>query len=228
MRGRHHVPVPPQAFQSNLIGTQQSTTINQTQQQPAILSNLPQYGTGLNPNTARRGRDRFKTALPLYEPATKELTEDTKTILLPGCKPFKERNTYPSLHDRRTKGSNLDVVIVTEFLISSKDSAISFQRGFEDRVSRRYNDEVPIEYPRMTRRWEKVFPGTVKKWNLFETDWLVFFPTNSERCEFAVPQTEVIRRVFCVGQLTSCVLYSSEGQTHLTASEHQYQCLYLR
>ncbi len=197
-----------QNLRKGIIGTQKESTIinppatgvdrlniQDKQPQPqtqASLSNLPELGTGWTPDTARRGRKWFKSALPTYEPATKAITENTKSGLLPGSRSFTERHTYPSLHDRRTAGSNLDVVIVTEFLILPKDPTISFQRGFAERVSRLYNNEVPIEYPRMTRREEKVFPGTVTRWNIFESNWLLVFPTNSERCECAVLQIAVI------------------------------------
>lgn len=187
-----------------MIGTQkQSTTIDppargverltiqdkQPQPQPqASLSNLPELGTGLNPDTARRGRKYYKLALPGYEPATKATTEDAKVTLLPGSRSLTEMDTHFSLHGCRTAGSDLDVIIVTELLILPKDPAISFQRGFTENVSRRYNDEVPIEYPRMAKREEQVFPGTTKKWNMFESSCLLAFPTSSERCKFVVLQ----------------------------------------
>ncbi len=225
--------------QEGVIGTQrQSITFNppaggverlaiqDKQPQPqASLSNLPELGTGLTPDTARRGRKAFKLALPSYEPATKATTENTIKGLLPGSRSFTEGQTYPSLHSRRNIGSNLDAVIVTEFLMFPKDPTISFQRGFVERVSRLYNDEVPIEYPRMTRREEKVFPGIWAKWNIFETNWLLVSATKSERCEYAVLQIEAIRHTICVSQLTSCVVHISEGHTSLTPIEHQYQYL---
>lgn len=188
-------------------------------QAQASLSNLPQLDTGLTPDAARRGRKWFKAALPTYEPAIKAIKEDAKDTLLPGSRSFTERETYSSLHNRRTASSNLDVLIVTEFLIHPKDPTIPFRRGFEEDISRRYNDEVPIEYPRMTRREEKVYPGMTSKWSLFASHWFVVYPTAWERCEFAVLHIER------VSQLTSCLVHISQGQTSLTTIEHQYQYL---
>ena len=244
-RERQNVQVQPQASQNNLMSIQQPTsttspsakgfehlTVQDKQRQPhahaqpqASLSNLPQLGTGLTPDTARRGRKWFKMALPSYEPAMKATTEVAKNTLLPGSRSFTERETYSSLHGRRTAGSNLDVIIVTEFLIFPKDPATSFHRGCEENISRRYNDEVPIEYPRMTKREEKVYPGVTSKWSLFDSHCFVVCPTSSERCEFAVLQIELIGRVVCVSRLTSCVVHISEGQTSLTTIEHLYQFL---
>ncbi|ERF68965.1 hypothetical protein EPUS_09019 [Endocarpon pusillum Z07020] len=201
LREGQNVQVQPQASQSNLMGIQQQTStttrpaggferliMQDKQQKPhphahpqASLSNLPQLGTGLTPDTVRRGRKWFKMALPSYDPATKAIKEDVKDTLLPGSRSFTERETYSSLHGRRTAGSNLDVIIVTEFLIYPKDPTVPFQRGFEDSISRRYNDEVPIEYPRMTRKEEKVYPGITSKWSLFASHWFVMCPTTRER-----------------------------------------------
>ncbi len=195
-----------QNSQKGIIGSQKQSTalspptvrverlaIHDKQPQPhASLSNLPQLGTGWTPDTARRGRKRFKQALPNYEPATEATAENAKRGLLPGSRSVTERQTYTSLHDRRTAGSNLDVMIATDFLLFPKDSTNSFRPGFAESVSRSYNDEVPIAYPRMTKREEKVFPGILTKWHIFESNWLLVFPTNSERGEFAILQIEVM------------------------------------
>lgn len=178
----------PQASQGNRIGIQQQTSTTNPPQ--ASLSNLPQLGTGLTPDTARRGRKWFKAALPSYEPAIKASNEDAKDTLLPGSRSFTEGETYSSLHGRRTAGSELDVIIVTEFLIHPKDPTTRFRLGFEENISQRYNDEVPIEYPRMTRRTEKVYPGIMSKWSLFTSHWFVLCPTSRERCKFAVLHIE--------------------------------------
>ena len=199
-RGWQNVQVPPQASQSKLTGIQQqTTTINspaggverpiiqdtQPEQRQASLSDLPQRGTGLTPDTACRRRKWFKTAMPPYQPATKAATEDAKHTLIPSSRSTTERETYPSLHDRRTKGFNLKVAFETEFFLSPEVRAVPFQRGFVESISRRYNDDVSIEYPQMTRRGDRLSLGTGNKWNLFENDWRLRAATISEQCEFA-------------------------------------------
>ncbi len=119
------------------------------------LSNLPLRGTGLTPAAAGRGRKSFTKAMPPHVPSTREVAEYPKS-----------REPGLPLRDRRNEGRNLDVVIVTEFMIA-RQGHYPFHRFVQD-VSRIYNEEVPVEYPRMSRWPEKVYPGTAQKWHLFE------------------------------------------------------------
>lgn len=145
-------------------GVEQMTVQDAAQ---ASLSNLPRRETGLTPAAARRGGKLFRTAMPLYEPPTKEVAEYHQVSGSKSLTSLKSRDPGLSLRHRRNEGRNLDVLIVTEFMIAYKDP-YPFEVGFIENVSRVYNEAVPLKYPRMSRWPEMLYPPTMEKWKMFE------------------------------------------------------------
>ena len=164
----------PLASRSDMTQPQTTTVVARGVEQMTLqdagrasLLDLPRRETGLTAAAARRGGNWFTTAMPPYEPPTREAAKHDHVL---GSKPStspESRGPGLSLRDRRNEGRNLDVLIVTEFMIAYK-GPYPFGDRFVENVSRIYNEEVPLKYPRMSRWPEKRYPGTVEKWHMFE------------------------------------------------------------